>query len=119
MKAVVGVFKSRSDAELSAAQLVPLKIPNARINILTPEVTEKEIAAVPTVAGEQPGTGKAMGAVVGGAMGVASGVGLVPLIASLSVPWGRSRVGYGSPCWYIVGRDWGSRGLQTWRSIIK
>jgi len=95
MKAVVGVFKSRSDAELSAAQLVPLKIPNARINILTPEVTEKEIAAVPTVAGEQSGTGKAMGAVVGGAMGVASGVGLVPLIASLSVPGAGPVLGMG------------------------
>jgi hypothetical protein len=61
MKAVVGVFKSRSDAELSAAQLMPLKIPKIRINILTPEVTEKEITAVSTETGEQPGTGKAMG----------------------------------------------------------
>jgi hypothetical protein len=86
MKAIVGVFKSRSDAERSAAELVPLEIPKARINILTPEVTNKEIAAVPTVAGEQPGMGKAMGAVVGGAMGVAGGVGLAPAIASLLVP---------------------------------
>ncbi len=73
MKAVVGVFKSRSDAALSAAQLVPLEIPRTRINILTPEVTEKEIAAIPADTGEQPGTGMAMGVVVGGAMGVASG----------------------------------------------
>jgi hypothetical protein len=90
MKAVVGVFKSRSDAERGAAELAPLKIPKDRINILTPEVTDKAIAAFPTVAGEQPGMGKAMGAVVGGAMGVAMGVaggaGLVPSIASLLVP---------------------------------
>jgi hypothetical protein len=86
MKAIVGVFKSRSDAERSAAELVPLEIPKARINILTPEVTDKEIAAVPTVAGEQPGMGEAMGAVVGGAMGVAGGAGLAPVIASLLVP---------------------------------
>ena len=86
MKAVVGVFKSRSDAERSAAELVPLEISKARINILTPEVTEREIAAVPAETGEQPGTGKAMGAVVGGAMGVASAVGLAPAIASLLVP---------------------------------
>jgi hypothetical protein len=46
VKAVVGVFKSRSDSERSAAELAPLEIPKARINILTPEVTEKEIAAV-------------------------------------------------------------------------
>jgi hypothetical protein len=86
MKAIVGVFKSRSDAEHGAAELGPLEIPKDKINILTPEATDKAIAAVPTVAGEQPGMGKAMGAVVGGAMGVAGGAGLVPAIASLLVP---------------------------------
>jgi outer membrane lipoprotein SlyB len=86
MKAIVGVFKSRSDAERGAAELVPLEIPSARINILTAEVTDKEIAAVPTVASEQPGMGEAMGAVVGGAMGVAGGAGFAPAIASLLVP---------------------------------
>jgi hypothetical protein len=86
MKAIVGVFRSRSDAERGAAELAPLEIPEARTNILTPEVTDKEMAAVPTVAGEQPGMGKAMGAVVGGAMGVASGAALAPVIASLLVP---------------------------------
>lgn len=86
MIAVVGVFKSRSAAERGAAQLVPLEIPTDRINILTPEATEKELAAVPTVAGEQPGMGKAMGAVVGGAMGIAGGAGLAPAIASLLIP---------------------------------
>jgi hypothetical protein len=33
MKAVVGVFKSRSDAERGAAELAPLEIPKDRINI--------------------------------------------------------------------------------------
>jgi hypothetical protein len=47
MKAVVGVFKSRSDAERSAAELVPLEISKARINILTPEVTEREMPPFP------------------------------------------------------------------------
>jgi hypothetical protein len=86
MKAVVGVFKSRSDAEEGAAALVPLRIPSARINVLTPEVTDKEIAAVPTMASEQSGMGEAMGAVVGGAMGVAGGAGFAPVVASLLVP---------------------------------
>ena len=45
MKAVVGVFRSRSDAEEGAAALVPLEIPASRINVLTPEMTDKEIAA--------------------------------------------------------------------------
>ena len=86
MKAVVGVFTSRSDAQRGVAELVPLEIPKDRINILTPEATDKEIAAVPTVAGEQPGMGKAMGAVVGGAMGIAGRAGFAPAIASFLVP---------------------------------
>jgi hypothetical protein len=86
MKTVVGVFKSRSDAERGAAELAPLEISNDKINILTPEVNDKEIAAVPTVAGEQPGMGAAMGAVVGGAIGVAGGAGLAPAVASFLVP---------------------------------
>src|ERR1700683_4794032 len=86
MKAVVGVFKARSDAEQGVAELRPLDIPKNRITILTPNATEEELAAVPTVAGEQPGMGKALGAVVGGAVGVAGGVGLVPLLASFLIP---------------------------------
>jgi hypothetical protein len=95
MIAVVGTFQSRSAAERGAADLAPLEIPKDRINILTPEVTDKELAAVPTVAGEQPGMGKAMGAVVGGAIGIAGGVGLAPVIASLLVPGVGPVVGIG------------------------
>jgi hypothetical protein len=61
MKAVVGSSK-RSDAERSGAELVLLEIPRDRINILTPEMTNKQIAAVPAVAGEKPGMGEAIGA---------------------------------------------------------
>jgi hypothetical protein len=86
MKAVVGVFKSRSEAERGAKELEPLRIPRNRTTILTPHVTEQDLAAVPTVAGEQPGMGKAMGAAIGGAIGVAGGVGLVPMIASFLIP---------------------------------
>src|SRR5580692_982579 len=78
MKSVVGVFKSRSDAEEGAAELVPLQIPRDRITILAPHASDQEIAAVPTVAGEQPGMGTAMGA--------AGGAGLVPMIVSLLIP---------------------------------
>jgi hypothetical protein len=45
MKAVVGVFKSRTDAEPGAAELAPLEISEDRLNILTPEVADEEIAA--------------------------------------------------------------------------
>ena len=95
MIAIVGTFNSRSAAERSVAELAPLQIPRDRINILTPEATEKELAAVPTVAGEQPGMGKAMGAVVGGAMGIAGGAGLAPAIASFLIPGAGPVLGVG------------------------
>jgi hypothetical protein len=61
-----------------------MEIPN--VNMLTPEMNDKEIAAVRVVGGEQPGMGKALGAVTGGAIGLAGGAALVPAIASSLVP---------------------------------
>jgi hypothetical protein len=86
MKTVVGVVKSRSDAELGAAELVPLEISKDKINILTPEVTDKEIAAVQPWPENSPAWGAAMGAVVGGAIGIAGGAGLAPAVPSFLVP---------------------------------
>lgn len=71
MQSVVGVFKSRSDAQSSSAKLAALGIKENRIHILTPEATPSELAAVPTMEAEQPGVVKALGAVVGGAVGFA------------------------------------------------
>jgi hypothetical protein len=82
MPAVAGVFKSRSDAERAVAELRTLGIPNDRINLLTPEATAKELAAVPTSEGEQPGMVKTLGAVAGGAVGL--GVG--EMIAAMILP---------------------------------
>lgn len=82
MIAIVGVFKSRSDAERSAEQLRSVGIPERNINILTPDFTEKEIAKIPQVSGEQPGMVKAIGAVAGGA----AGLGVGEAVAALLVP---------------------------------
>lgn len=82
MPAVAGVFKSRSDAERSVAELRTMGVPNDRINLLTPEATAKELAAVPTSEGEQPGMVKTLGAVAGGALGL--GVG--EMIATMILP---------------------------------
>ena len=85
MKPVVGVFKSRAAATKAAAKLVPLGIPQNKVQILTPDVSERELAAVPTQAAEQPGMGKAMGATVGGAIGMAGG-GVSAILGSLLIP---------------------------------
>ena len=77
MKPVVGVFKSRSAAERAAAKLVPIGLSKDRVNILTPDVTPRELAQLPTQAAEPPGMGKAIGATVGAAIGLAAGGSLV------------------------------------------
>jgi len=82
MRTVVGVFKTRAEAEQASAELAPLGIPEHRISILTPQLTEEELATVPTTQGEQRGMVKTLGAVVGGAVGMAGGFGL----ASVLVP---------------------------------
>lgn len=83
---VVGVFKTRSAAQSAAAKLVPLGIAKDKINILTPDVTQTELAQLPTQAAEQPGMGKAMGATVGGAVGLAAAGALPAFLGSLLVP---------------------------------
>jgi hypothetical protein len=86
MESVTGVFQSRTAAEEGLAELLPLGIPKDRITILTPQTTEKELAAVPTVEAEQPGMGKALGASVGAAVGLASGMGAAGVVMSAVVP---------------------------------
>jgi hypothetical protein len=85
MKSVVGIFGARKEAEHGARMLDSAGIARSRIAVLTPHSTEQEIAAVPTMNAEQPGMGIALGATVGGAMGLAGGVTLGAL-ASVLVP---------------------------------
>ena len=76
MKAVSGVFRSRADAQRAMAEMESVGLPESQITLLTPETIEKGLQTVPAVAGEQPGMGKAIGAVLGGSAGL-SGAALV------------------------------------------
>src|SRR6266498_5989341 len=87
METVSRIFASRSEAERAVQQIHSLGIPNDRIAVLTPSMSEKEVEKrVPTIDTEQPGEGKALGGAVGGAMGVAGGASLGAAAASLIVP---------------------------------
>jgi hypothetical protein len=87
METVAGVFRTREEAEKAVQQLHSLGIPNDRIALLTPGMSEENVEeSVPTSDTEQPGMGTAMGGAVGGAMGVAGGATLGAAAASLLVP---------------------------------
>ena len=87
METVAGIFSSRAAAEEAVGELDSIGIPNDRIALLTPGMTDKRVDdAVPTADSEQPGMGSAMGGAVGGAMGVAGGASLGAAVASMLVP---------------------------------
>ncbi len=92
MKAVSGVFRSPSDAARAMAELHTIGLPQNQMTLLTPGKNETELQSVPAVAGEQPGMGKALGAVLGGSAGLSGaalvmavipGVGLISAIGLL------------------------------------
>ena len=90
MKAISGVFASRESAERAVNQVYKLGAVDNRVTLLSPgsaEQVEKELQSVPVDAAEQPGMGKAVGALAGGGVGVAGGsllIALVPGVGPIS-----------------------------------
>lgn len=77
MKTVVGIFSSSPAADRAAGNLVNAGVPPENIRQLTPGSSEREIhSAIPTAETEQPGMGKAVGAVVGFVVGVTAAFGV-------------------------------------------
>jgi hypothetical protein len=86
MKSVAGVFRTRADAEKGAAAVHALGVPRERLNLLTPNSTEKEFQKVPVTDAEPPGIGTALGAAVGGAVGISGGFWLGEVLTTLLIP---------------------------------
>jgi hypothetical protein len=83
MKAVSGVFTSRSGAENAVAEIRKAGTPADRVTLLIPgslDQVEQEAESVPVDDAEQPGIGKAVGALMGGGIGITGGALLVALI---------------------------------------
>jgi hypothetical protein len=106
MEAVSGVFSSRSDAERAMAEMRSIGLPADQMTLLTPGQAETELQSVPADAAEQPGMGKAIGAVVGASAGLSGGalvmaaipgVGLITAIGLLgSAVLGAAGAGIGA-----------------------
>ena len=73
MKTVVGIFSSPADSARAYSELRSLNLHGEDLIPVPCEASLQQIDAVPTEDGEQPGMGKALGGVIGGAMGLAAG----------------------------------------------
>jgi hypothetical protein len=86
MKAVSGVFTSRSTAEGAVEEIRKAGMPHDRVTLLTPgsvQQVEEEVQALPVDEAEQPGMGGAIGALMGGGVGITGGSLLVALIPGI------------------------------------
>ena len=86
MEAVTGVFQTRETAERALSDVHNAGISAEKITLLTPgtvDHVEKEIQSVPKETTEQPGMGNAVGALLGGGIGLTGGSVLMALIPGL------------------------------------
>ncbi|MFZ0417334.1 MAG: hypothetical protein WAM04_04470 [Candidatus Sulfotelmatobacter sp.] len=87
MKTVTGVFRSAADAQRALGQMRAAGLSEGRVTLLTPESLTSgsgatELQSAPTESTEQPGMGKAIGALLGGAAGLSAG----PLVVAALIP---------------------------------
>jgi hypothetical protein len=83
LEAITGVFNRRSDAERAVSDALHAGIPDHQITLLTPgsvDQVNKEVQSVVTDSTEQPGMGGALGALLGGGIGLTGGSILMALV---------------------------------------
>jgi len=83
MEAVTGVFTTCSAAEVALKRVHDIGIAADKTTLLTPGSADqiaREAQAVTVDAAEQPGMGKAVGALLGGGVGLAGGAALMALV---------------------------------------
>ena len=86
MVTVVGIYEQRKAAERALLDLQTLGIELRNLDLLIPGVSETHLDSVPTSDSEQPGMAGTIGAVLGGAVGIAGGFELGAAAASFMLP---------------------------------
>ena len=83
MEPIAGVFQTRESAERAVAATELAGLPAGRVTLLTPgtvDHADKEIRSVAADSTEQPGMATAVGALVGGGVGLTGGAVLMALV---------------------------------------
>ena len=86
MISTVGVFKDAPSAWAVRDQLTRAGIPEDRQILLMPGASEEELARVPVTEGEQPGMGKVVGGLLGGAVGLGSAMSIGAAAGIVAIP---------------------------------
>ena len=102
MKTITGIFRSQENAEHALQKLRSAGLTQEQLSLLLPGASAAALDAVPTTDAEQPGMGRALGAVVGGATGLSSGV-LGAAVASLFLPGVGSLMVLGAATLGVIG----------------
>jgi hypothetical protein len=84
METIVGIVDDQDEAGRVASDILRAE-PGARIRVLTPSAGSGELADLPTDDAEQPGMGATIGAVAGGATGMAAASLLVPPVGAIAI----------------------------------
>jgi hypothetical protein len=74
MKAAIGIFRSQANAEQVMEQLREHGISDEHIHELIPSTSHEELTHLPTSDTKQPGMGRPLGGIVGGAIGAYGGL---------------------------------------------
>lgn len=116
METIVGIFKMREDAMSAARGLRSLGFEERNVIVLCPDHGKTDVEAVPSEDAEQPGMGKAIGGVVGGAaglnIGAAIGSLLIPGVGPvLAITFGAAAVGIGGA---VAGATAGGALEEVW-----
>jgi hypothetical protein len=115
METAVGIFDSESAARRAVQILEERGVPRETINVLVPGASRAG-KRVPLDDGEAPGTGAAIGAVVGGATGLAGGW-QAAAVASLVVPGAGSVLALGLAASALLGVAGGFAGAAAGHAL--
>ena len=104
MITVVGIFEKRNGAERALRDLSLLGLEDGHVDLLSPGASKEQLSQVPTAECEPPGMAQTMGTLIGGAVGLGTGLSLgTAAAASFLLPGVGPVLALGSVAAVILG----------------